>query len=176
MNLSNYYKILPINVEDAENLHAFLVKNNEQFSKYFPVTVSLNKTPVQTSKYVEECVKDFSAKTLYVFVIKEIVSEKIIGLLILKKIDWIKLAGEFAFCIDKNFEGNGITSWGVSEMINFATGSLGLKTLKIIAHKLNLGSCAVAKKNGFVWQETLKNEFKPIGQEPKNMELFILKA
>ena len=67
-----------------------------------------------------------------------------------------------------------MTSHAVSEMSNFAIEELKLKTLQIIAHKSNLGSCKVAMKNGFIWQRTLLDEFTPINELPLDMELYEL--
>lgn len=94
--------------------------------------------------------------------------------MILKKIDWDKKQGEFAYCIGSQFEGKGLTSFAVAEMTKFAFDELHLKTLQIMAHKTNLGSIKVALNNGFVWQRTALNEFTPTNESPLDMELYEL--
>mgnify|MGYP003585602768 FL=1 len=94
--------------------------------------------------------------------------------MILKKIDWDKKQGEFAYCIGSQFEGKGLTSFALAEMTKFAFDDLGLKTLQIMAHKTNLGSIKVALNNGFVWQRTALNEFSPVNESPLDMELYEL--
>ena len=59
-------------------------------------------------------------------------------------------------------------------MSKFAFEELGLKTIQIIAHKTNIGSCKVAEKNGFVWKTTLLNEFTPTNEAALDMELYEL--
>ena len=80
--------------------------------------------------------------------------------------------GELAYCIGTNFEGKGLITKTVNAISNFAYTELDLKTLQIIAHKTNLGSIKVAENNGFRWQRTLIDTFKPTNGLPLNMELY----
>jgi len=113
-------------------------------------------------------------KTNYTFAIKDKNKQQIAGLIIIKKIDWGNKIGELAYCIDSKFKDKGLTSFAVKEMSIFAFNELNLKTLQIIAHKSNIGSCKVALKCGFLWKETLLNEFTPINETPLDMELYEL--
>ena len=65
-------------------------------------------------------------------------------------------------------------SKAIAELNKYAFNTLGLKTLQIITHKDNIASANVAKKNNFVWQKTLINEYTPPGEQPLNMELYEL--
>lgn len=166
--------INPLNSTDANQLHRFISDNSERLKYYFPVTLSSNETLEQSKEYIEVKNKEIAEKTNFTFAIREKNAEKIAGLIIIKKIDWDKKQGEFAYCIGSQFEGKGVTSFAVAEMTKFAFDDLGLKTLQIIAHKTNLGSVKVALNNGFVWQRTLLNEFTPTNELPLDMELYEL--
>ena len=98
----------------------------------------------------------------------------IVGLIIIKNIDWINRVGELAYCIGGNLVGKRLTTKAVQVISNYAFEELNLKTLQIIAHKTNLGSVKVALNNGFIWQKILKNEFTPINETPLDMELYEL--
>ena len=80
--------------------------------------------------------------------------------------------GEFAYCIDYNFEGQGIISTGVTKLCDYAFTDLALNRLQIIAHKNNTSSVKVAEHCGFTWQKTLKNHFTPPNSNPLDMELY----
>lgn len=166
--------INPLAESDANQLHHFILANGKRLKRYFPVTLSSNQTLEQSVEYIALRNKEIEEKTNFTFAIRNKNSQQIVGLIILKKIDWEKKQGEFAYCIGAEFEGKGLTSFAVNQMIQFAFEDLGLKTLQIIAHKTNLGSINVAVKSGFIWQRILLNEFTPTGEAPLDMELYEL--
>ena len=167
--------INPLVVSDANQLYKFIQDNSERLKYYFPITLSDNSTLEKTKKYIAIKHKEIEEKTNFTLAIRNKITNQIIGLVIIKKINWDKNQGEFAYCIGSEQEGKGLVSFAVSEMIKFAFEELNLKTIQIIAHKSNVRSCKVAEKNGFIWQRTLKNEFTPTNETPLDMELYKLK-
>jgi ribosomal-protein-alanine N-acetyltransferase len=163
-----------LKIVDAQQLFEFLVANTERFKRFFPVTISSNSTLEKTIEYIEIKNKEIEEKINFTCAIRERKSNRICGLIIIKKIDWNLKQGELAYCIDSKFESKGLTSFAVGEISKFATEELKLKTLKIITHKSNIGSCKVAIKSGYIWQRTLVNEFTPLNELPLNMELYEL--
>ena len=166
--------INPLNSNDAFQLHKFMIDNSERLKYYFPVTLSYNDTLEKSIKYIAIKNKEIEEKTNFTFAIRNNKNHQIAGLIIIKKIDWDKKQGEFAYCIGLQFEAKGLTSFAVKEMAKFAFEDLGLRILQIISHKTSLGSIKVAVNNGFVWQQTLLNEFTPTDELPLNMELYEL--
>lgn len=162
-----------LKLTDSVELHNFILSNTERLTKYFPVTLSSNSTLEKTAEYIVTKNKEIEERSNFTFAIR---NEKsiIIGLMILKKVDWTTKMGEFAYCIGSDQEGKGYTSKAVNEMIQFAFNELQLKTLQIIAHKTNIGSCKVAENCGFTWKRTLLNEFTPANETPLDMELYEL--
>ncbi len=134
----------------------------------------MNSSLEKTKAYIAIKTKEIEEKSNFTLAIRDKNNQQIGGLIIIKKIDWDKKIGEFAYCIGSKLEGKGMTSFAVKEMTKFSFEELGLKTLQIIAHKTNLGSVKVAENNGFVWQKTLQNEFTPTNGTPLDMELYEL--
>jgi ribosomal-protein-alanine N-acetyltransferase len=174
MNELTNFTINPLNTADSNQLHQFIMDNSERLKFYFPVTLSNNATLEKSIEYITIKNKEIAEKTNFTYAIRDKNNQKIAGLIIIKKIDWDKNQGEFAYCIGSQFEGKGLTSFAVKEMTKFAFEDLGLKTLQIISHKTNLRSVKVAENNGFVWQRTLLNEFTPTNETPLDMELYEL--
>ena len=166
--------INPLKPNDANQLHQFVIDNNERLKRYFPVTLASNSTFEKTTEYIIVNNKQIEDKTNFTFAIRDENNHQIIGLIIIKKINWDNKQAEFAYCIGTKFEGKGLTSFAVKEMTKFAFDELGLKTLQIISHKTNSRSIKVAEKNGFVWQRTSLNEFTPTNEKPLDMELYEL--
>jgi ribosomal-protein-alanine N-acetyltransferase len=160
---------------DANQLHLFMIDNTERFRKFFPLTLSSNATVEKSIEYIEIKEKEIQLKVNFTFAIREIDTQKIIGLIIIKKIDWTTRVGELAYCIGNNFEGKGLVTKAVKVISNFAYNELDLKTLQIIAHKTNLASVKVAQNSSFIWKRTLKDEFTPTDELPLDMELYELK-
>ncbi len=173
MNTRNYI-LGKLESNDANQLYQFMIDNKERLKFFFPVTLEMNSSLEKSIEYISIKNKEIEEKSNFTFAIRNINNENIVGLMIIKKIDWDKKQGEFAYCIGSEFEGKGLTSFAVKEMTKFSFEELGLKTLQIISHKTNLGSIEVAKNNGFVWQQTLLNEFTPTNEEPLDMELYVL--
>ena len=174
MGIKNTFLINSLVEDDANQLYQFMLANKERLKLFFPVTLEMNSSLEKTQAYISIKNKEIEENTNFTFAIRDKNNQQIVGLIIIKKLDWDKIQGEFAYCIGSEYEGNGLTSFAVKEMTNFAFENLGLKTLQIIAHKSNLGSVKVAENNGFVWQKTLQNEFTPTNDEPLDMELYEL--
>lgn len=172
MKIKENFIIDNLKPSDAKQLYQFIMENNERLSKYFPVTLSSNSTLEKSAAYIEIKEKEIQQKINFTFAIRAIDSQKVIGLIIIKKIDWTKKIGELAYCIGRDSEGKGIITNAVKTISNFAHNELGLKTLRIIAHKTNLSSVKVAQNSGFIWKKTLLNEFTPINEKPLDMELY----
>lgn len=161
-----------IQEKDAWRICDFMVSNSERFKRYFPKTLKQNLNPTLSKIFVDEKFRAFNDKKEFLFTLKEKEDRTIIGLVYLKKLDWNKKEGELAYCIGYQYERKGITTKTIRYISNWAFEKMGLKTLKIITHKSNLPSVAVAEKCGFHWQKTLQNEHTPPNENPLDMELF----
>jgi len=159
---------------DANQLHQFIVGNSERLRKFFPLTLSNNATIEKSIAYITLKEKEIQDKSNFTFAFREKNSQNIVGLMIIKKIDWNIKQGEFAYCIGSQYEGKGLTTFAVKELSKYAFNELDLKTIQIIAHRTNLGSIKVAEKCGFIWKRTLLNEFTPTDEKPLDMELYEL--
>ncbi|TDE04442.1 N-acetyltransferase [Flavobacterium sandaracinum] len=153
----------------------FMFDNKERFKLFFPQTLELNSTLEKTVAYIAIKNKEIEEKSNFTFAIRNKIHNEIVGLIIIKKIDWVSCQGELAYCIGLEEQGRGLTSFAVKKMTQFAFEKLKLKTLHIIAHKTNLGSVKVAENNEFIWQKTLLREFTPTNQAPLDMELYELR-
>jgi ribosomal-protein-alanine N-acetyltransferase len=172
--MTNSFIINALKRDDANQLHQFMADNNERFERYFPKTLSGNTTLEKTVEYIAVKNDEIAEKSNFTFAIRNRTDNQIIGLIIIKKINWNKKQGELAYCIGAEFEGKGLTTFAVKKMSKMAFEDLGLKTLQIISHKTNFGSIKVAENNGFVWLRTLPNEFTPTNESPLDMELYEL--
>jgi len=173
LNFGSYH-IIPIHENDGWTICNFAVANEDRLKHYFLGTLKQNLTPDLSHIFVEKKVKQFETKEEFLFSLRENESNKLIGLVYIKAVDWKTKQGEFAYCIDYSVEGKGVMTEAVKQLSDYAFETLSLETLQIISHKSNIGSIKVAKNNNFFWIKTLKNEFTPLEGKPSNMELYEL--
>ncbi len=163
-----------ISLDNAESIHRLMVSNAERFKRFFPKTLEQNLTKELAALFAATKVEEFASKQEFLYTIKESKTNQVIGLVYIKELDWDKKQGEFAYCIDSNYEGKGLTSKIVKELSRYAFSNLRLKTLQIIVHKSNIGSVKVAKKCGYIWQKVLLKAHTPPNEAPLDMELYEL--
>jgi len=173
--ISENIQLRDLEVSDATELSKFIVKNEKHFARFLPQTSAQNMSEALSTIYILKKAGEHLEKSQFTFAIVSAEISKILGLVILKNIDYNKKQGEIAYGLDEDQQGKGLTSASVRAMIDFAFEDLQLKTLEIITHKTNKGSVGVALNNDFEWTKTLFKEFTPQGETPLNMELYILK-
>ncbi len=164
-----------IALKDAVDLCTFMSSNASRFLRFFPKTLKQNSTVEDSKKFILIKRKEQQAKEEYTFLLKKLPTNKLMGLLILKEINWMTKQGELAYCIDHNFEGKGFMTQAVQSISEYAFRKLELRTLQIIVHKSNIGSIRVAEKCSYIWRSTLKDAFAPPNEKALDMELYELK-
>jgi ribosomal-protein-alanine N-acetyltransferase len=173
---SDLFWITELEPLDADKLSRLMQSNSARFQKFFPTTLSQNLTIEDSKAYILRKAIEHKNKIEFTFAIKATLTQNLAGIIILKDLDMSKQAGEIAYAMDQKFEGHGWMTLAVKELSKYAFNKLDLKTLKIISHRTNLGSCKIAIKNGYAWQRTLKNEHTPVNSSPLDMELYELHA
>ena len=171
--MSEKIKINYLNETDAENLCSMMVSNTDIFNRFFPKTLSQNKSIKKSLLYISKKTKEIEQKSEFTFAIRG-ENNSVIGLVILKDIHWDTGEGELAYCLDKNEQGKGIVTKCVEYVSKLAFTKLKLKKLKIIAHQSNLASIKVAERIGFRWIKTLSEGYRPPNEEPLDMEIYEL--
>lgn len=172
---SEHIIITRLRPNDALQLNKLLVSNTERFVRYLPHTLAANRTLESSKAYIDRKIEMAQNKTEFVLAIKNSLDKQIMGLVILKNLDWDLKQGEFAYCIGKHYKGNGIMVEAIKATSAFAREELKLETLQIISHKSNASSIKVAVNSGFKWKKTLINEFTPLNEAPVDMELYELR-
>ncbi|RIV35080.1 N-acetyltransferase [Flagellimonas lutimaris] len=171
--MSKAFEINYLNESDAESLCFLMTSNADIFKRFFTKTLSLNQSIESSRLYISKKAKEIDQKAEFTFAIRN-ENNEVIGLVILKDIHWGSGEGELAYCIDKHQQGKGIVSQNVKYVSDIAFKKLGLKTLKIFAHKSNLPSIRVAEKTGFLWVKTMSKSYQPPNEAPLDMELYEL--
>ncbi|PWI29907.1 N-acetyltransferase [Flavobacteriaceae bacterium LYZ1037] len=168
------FKLEALKLEDASSLNALMISNGKSFQEYLPQTLAQNLSELDSKNYIQKKHTALKDQTEFTLALKDIDTNHVAGLVILKNLDYQIKQGEFAYCIGKKYSGKGWVTQSIKAVSRFAFEDLGLQHLQIIIHKTNEKSINIAKRSGFKWTKTLENAFTPPGENPVNMELYEL--
>jgi RimJ/RimL family protein N-acetyltransferase len=143
-----------------EEFYGLIDRNREHIAKSFPVTLSACGTLALTTAYMIQAAENMQKGLNHYFYLRHIATDSLIGWLLIKNIDRRIDKCELAYFIDKNFEGQGIITKAVANLVAFCFGPLGMNKVIICASPVNFGSQRVAHKNGFTQEGILREEFK----------------
>ena len=87
------FYIEPIQIKDAWSICNFVVSNENRLKRYFPKTLAQNLTPELAHIFVEKKVKLFHSNEEFLFILKQYKTNKVIGLVYLKELNWTKKQG-----------------------------------------------------------------------------------
>ncbi len=135
-------------------------RNKDRLKNTFPVTLSHCLNLEETKNFLAFNTIKEKSKENYFFFIKNLETNKLIGYIGIKKIDYHISKCELFYFIDTDFEGKGIISKAVSEVIELCFNELKMNKIFICTSKINFGSQQIALKNGFILEGTLREEFK----------------
>lgn len=166
------FELVPVEEKYAWRICDFVTINAERLKRWFPKTLEQNLTPTLSEIYVGQKQKAIQTKEEFVFILKEIETRDLVGLFIIKFIDWKSKQAELAYCIGGSFEGRNLSTEAVKTLTNYCFEEFGLETLKIITHESNTASIRVAEKSGFQFIRVLAKSFAPPGESALDMQLY----
>ena len=114
----------------------------------------------KTTNFITENIEKEKNKDGYYFYIRNLETNKLIGYICIKNIRKDVMKCEFAYLIDKDFEGQGIISKIVSQTITRCFEELEMNKVFICTSKINKASQQIALKHGFQQEGVLRDEFK----------------
>lgn len=154
------YQIQLLDTSNPEMFFHLLNENRFRLEDYFAGTIAHTKDLLSTKNYCELIQKRVIEKSYFPFVIIDRSTQKYIGLIDVKNIDWNIPKAELGYFIDHNYEGEGIISRALDFSIKALVESHGFKKLLCRINKNNYGSIAVALKNGFELEGTIRRDYK----------------
>jgi ribosomal-protein-serine acetyltransferase len=157
---SDNFKIERITSVFSEEFYQLIDNNRKRLKNTFPVTLSHCLTIDDVKKFLDFNIVKEKNNEGYFFYIRNLETNNLIGYLGIKSIDNKISKCEIFYFVDKDFEGKGIISKAVSEVIGFCFNELKMNKIFICTSKINYGSQQIALKNGFKLEGTLREEFK----------------
>jgi RimJ/RimL family protein N-acetyltransferase len=154
------WKIEKIEAIHANDFFELININFDRLKSAFPITLSHCVNIEKTQDFLKYNQIKEANKENFFFFLRNLETHKLIGYLGLKNIDYNIARCEIFYFVDQAFEGQGIINKAVSEVINFCFKDLAMNKIIICTSKVNFGSQQIALKNGFIYEGTLREEFK----------------
>jgi len=156
------YAIEMFNPEKYQSFFQLIDDNREQLAVFFVGIVSKTNTLEETKRFCEQVQLRMADRSYFPFVVIDTATQKFIGLVDIKNIDWAIPKAEIGYCIDARYAGQGIMSEAVKVVTEFVARKYALKKVFCRVAPENLASVNIAIKNGFELEGTLRREYKTL--------------
>ncbi len=131
---------------------------------------SKHKTIEETKKSINRRVESYIDNSYYVWAIILKQTEEAIGSIGLFIESEEDLCGKVAYCIGKNYWGQGIATESLKAILEFAFNEVGFNRIEAYCSVNNVGSGQVMKKAGMTFEGIAKQKYKSaFGFEDSNM-------
>ena len=154
------YKISLLEVNQSELFFNLINDNRERLEDFFAGTVSKTKTLDETLRYCNEIAQKIEDRSYYPYMITNLETNEIIGLIDVKNIDWNVPKAELGAFIDKSHESKGVITKAAALVVDHLIETYQFKKLLCRANSRNKGSINVILKNGFELEGTIRNDYK----------------
>jgi ribosomal-protein-serine acetyltransferase len=154
------WKLETIDAILPEEFYTLIENNRAHIESTFPVTIANCSNFEKTIELIEKNKRKQNDKEGYFYYLRNLESHQLIGYVCIKNIDLKILKCELAYFIDKNFEGKGIITDAVSQVIAFCFDTFQMNKVFICTSKINAASQQIALKQGFQKEGVLRQEFK----------------
>lgn len=152
-----------INTIDAilpQEFFDLVERNRRHIVNTFPVTLSACSNFERTVAFLIQGAENQEKGEYFYFYLRDTQSKRLIGYICVKNINRYIDKCELGYFVDKDYQGQGITSQLVKATVAFCFDTLHLNKVYICTSPVNFASQKVALKNGFVQEGILKQEFK----------------
>ncbi len=150
--------------QDGAPFFKLIQNNRERIEDRFPNFSHLSSNEEATAIIFQKLASWYSQES-FSFAVWDNDSANIIGYIELNNIDWNIPKAEGILFIDREFEGQGIMTEVVSQILSFAFEQLKMKKLNMIVAADNYAAQRLARKCGFRREGDIRNELKKSGGE-----------
>lgn len=167
-----HWKIDRIEHVLPEEFYKLIDKNKNHIGKTFPVTLANSDSLKKAEDFLAVSFDKEKNNEGFYFYARGLITNDLIGYLCVKTIDYRISKCELGYFIDEDFQGKGITSKMVSDVLEFCFKELMLNKVFICTSEINLASQRIALKHNFKQEGILRDEFRNGDGELQNTVYF----
>ena len=156
----DHFKIELLQPDQSEAFFDLIDNNRTRLEDFFAGTVSKTLTFEDTKHYCVEIQQRIKNKSYFPFMIKDLKTNRFVGLVDVKNIDWNVPKAELGSFIDSTYEAKGITTKATKLVVDHIVNTYKFIKLLCRANSRNKGSIGVILKCGFELEGTIRNDYR----------------
>jgi len=160
MQFENYQIKLMDTEKDTQAFFNLIETNRSRLEDFFAGTVSQNKTIQDTVNYMISVNERIVKRVYFPYLIFDNHTNKIVGFIEIKNIDWSIPKAELGCFMDKDAEGKGIAGKALKLFCNFAFKHYEFCKLFLRTHESNMSSRKIVENNGFTLEGKIRMDYK----------------
>lgn len=150
--------LFPLDIQHKDAYYSLILANKERLEESFPITLlntaTLSKTTIYLKNLQENWLQDKGGK-LGIWL-----DTTLVGMVMIKNIDWSIPKCELAYFIGAEFSRNGYATEAIQAVLKYCFEDLNLLKVFIRVIATNTPSLGLAEKCGFIREGFLKNEYR----------------
>ncbi|MEL6812726.1 MAG: GNAT family protein [Bacteroidota bacterium] len=154
------YSITLLREDQSDLFFDVIQANRSRLEDFFAGTLAHTKTRADAISYCKEIQERIKQKTYFPYVITHISHPGIVGLIDVKNIDWGIPKAELGAFIDVSFEGKGIITTHLKQLVEYIVSMHGFKKLLCRISPENYRSIKVAQSCGFQLEGTIRRDYR----------------
>lgn len=161
----DHFIIRPAELTDAEKYFELIEKNRPRLEDFFVGTVSNTQTFEDTVAFMKNNLKRTERKEYYPFFVLDESTDKIIGFIDAKNVEWYLPKTEIGCYIDHDYEGQGVSSKALKLVIAHLFNVHQFVKIYLRTHDSNLGARKLAEKCGFQLEGMIRKDYQTTAGE-----------
>ncbi len=153
------FNIRAFELKDTAPFYRLVKKNKSRLSLYFPISMGYLTNEKRARIYVENKIDLALSRNQMAYLLEWESTKELIGFIVAKNFNWKKRECEFAYWIDEDFQGLGLTTAAINTLKEYALEEWGIETVFLRIDGINEGSRRVAQKCGFDLEYISEKEF-----------------
>jgi RimJ/RimL family protein N-acetyltransferase len=157
---SDKYTLQLLSNTDSISFYTLIQSNKSRLEDFFAGTIARTETLESTQAYCKVIEKRIAQKEYYPYLIVDNETKDPVGLIDVKNIDWNIPKGELGAFIDAKYEGKGLVTHFINEVILNIVESHKFKKLYCRVSPHNERSVRVVERLGFELEGKLRRDYK----------------
>lgn len=152
---TNQLDLVELTLNDLDDFH--LMRSDERMMNYIPGRLA--KSKADSEKVIQEGKEKLLEGNNITWGIKIKGNKQLIGTIGFYRIQWSNWRGEIGYILHPDFQGKGIMSEAIQEILNFGFQILKFHTIEAVIDPENKPSENILIRNGFIKEAYFKENF-----------------
>jgi ribosomal-protein-serine acetyltransferase len=165
----DHFLVRPLTEADLHPYFEMVERNRARLEDFFTGTVSRTRTLEDTRNFLADITKRAEARTYLPYLIIDTSTNKPIGFLDLKNIDWSIPKSEVGCYMDETFAGKGVATKAFRLFCEYCFREYGFAKLFLRTHESNIAAKKLAESAGFEVEGVIRKDYKTTSGQLVNL-------